>query len=78
MGEERGEHGGLLELIAGELTDDAALAHHVGAVGESDDLGQVGRDDQDRGARGGEVLDGEIDLAARADIDAGSSKTWMS
>ena len=45
-------------------------AHDDDAVADADDLRQVGRDDEDRDAAVGEIVDDRIDLRLGADIDA--------
>src|SRR5689334_12040209 len=47
---------------APDLAGDAADTHHDHAVADADDLGQIGGDDEDRGAGLGEIVDDRIDL----------------
>ena len=53
-----------------ELLDDAALPAHQDAVGELQDLRQVGRDHHHREAVVGEPVDELVDLGDGADVDA--------
>src|SRR4051794_24134811 len=53
-----------------DLARDLPCAHHDDAVADADDLGQVGRDDENRGARLREIVDDRIDLGLGADVDA--------
>src|SRR5437764_7961728 len=50
-------------------TCDGAFAHHDDAVGESEDLGQVRRDDDHAEPLGREVTDHRVDLALGADVN---------
>src|SRR3954451_7986698 len=55
--------------VAPDLPGDMSRAHHDDAVADADDLGQVGRNDENRGARLREIVDDRIDLGLGADID---------
>src|SRR3954466_13367609 len=56
--------------VAPDLSGNMSCAHHDDAVADADDLGQVGRDDENRGARLREIVDDRIDLGLGADVDA--------
>ncbi len=65
----------LHDFVFGPLRDGACLTHrsarHDGdPVADSEQLGQVGADNQDRLARGGLFADQAIDLGLGADVDA--------
>ena len=68
----RGEvHDRLLAgLGAGELAGLAALGHDEDAVGEEQELGELGGDHEDGEALGGERADERVDLLLGADVDA--------
>jgi len=55
---------------AGELAGDAAAAHHEDAVGEAEELGELGGDEQDALACGGEFAQEGVDFGLGADVDA--------
>src|SRR6478736_2316414 len=55
--------------VAPDLAGDMSRAHHDDTVADADDLGQVGRDDENRGAGLREIVDDRIDLGLGADID---------
>src|SRR3954452_561157 len=54
----------------GQLARDRALAHDEHAVGQPEDLGQVGRHDDHAEAFGREVADDLVDLGLRPHVDA--------
>ena len=54
----------------GQLARDGALAHDEHAVGQPEDLGQVGRHDDHAEPLRGEVADDLVDLGLGADVDA--------
>ena len=60
----------LRKLCPSELAADPAGAHHVRAVADVDDLGELGADQQDGGAAFDQVLDQREDFALGADVDA--------
>ena len=55
---------------AGGLDGEAAPVEDEDAIGEADDLGQLGRTEEDRPAAVGEFADQPVDLALGADVDA--------
>ena len=59
-----------LRSLALELGGDPALPHDEDAIGKSDDLRQLGRDDDDRFALRREAFDQAVDFRLRSDIDA--------
>ena len=70
VGEGRGEDRALRHRVAGELGDDAAAAHDEHAVREADHLLELGRDQDDAEAVGGELGEEVVDRALGADVDA--------
>ena len=58
------------EPVALDLAADQALAHDEHAVAEADQLGQLGRDDDDADAVAGQIAEDAVDLGLGADIDA--------
>ena len=67
----RGErHHGLLVAAAGQLAADLAVVEDDDPVGHPDDLGQLGGDEDDRHALGGEVAHELVDGALGTDVDA--------
>ena len=56
-------------LLARERGHEAALAHDEHAVGEGEDLGQLGGDDQDGHAVAGQLGEQAVDLGLGADVD---------
>ena len=60
----------LVEIVAGQLADQAALAHHQDAAAHAEQLFQLGRDDDAGESIAHQVVDEAVDLAARADVDA--------
>ena len=58
------------QLSRSRLAGDPPLAHHQHAVGEPQDLGQLGGDHDDGAALGGQLLDQGVDLGLGADVDA--------
>ena len=54
----------------GQLAGDAAVAHHEDAVAHADQLGQLGRDHQDRHAVAREPAHEVVDAGLGADVDA--------
>ena len=59
------------EIRAGEFGDHGATVEDQGTVADLGDLLEIRTDDDDRGACGGGLGEKPVDLAARADIDAG-------
>ena len=59
-----------LRSLALEVAGDPALAHDQDAVGDAQDFGQLGGDDDHRAALGGEPFDQRVDLGLGADVDA--------
>ena len=60
----------LARLGAGELAGLAALRHDQDAVGEEQELGELGADHEDGEALGGQGADEGVDLLLGADVDA--------
>ena len=56
-------------LLAGDLGDQLALAHHEDAAAEADQLGQLRGDDEHATPGLGELGDELVDLRLRADVD---------
>ena len=60
----------LVGVLLGKLGEDPSLEHHQHAVGERQDLAELGRDEQDGAAAvalGDELL---VDILGRADVEA--------
>src|SRR6056297_6026 len=60
----------LVDVVAVQDPGDPPRAHHDDAVAEADDLRQLAADHDHRDAALGELMDEEVDLALRADVDA--------
>ena len=60
----------LAELIRVQFGGDPSLSHDEHAVGQPDDLGQLGRDDDDGFAFGRQLLDQTVNLRLGSDVDS--------
>src|SRR6204780_3356171 len=60
----------LVGLAGGELLDDTALPGNQDAIGQAEDLRQIGRNHHHGDAAVGEFVDDLVEIGDRADIDA--------
>lgn len=65
-----GENGAFRQLFAQDFSRDLPFPHHQDPVGEPDDFGKLGGNDDDRMAFAGQGFDQLVDLGFCPDIDA--------